>query len=372
MVTLSHNDLLALNLAIGEIYTARDMESFYRSVFSSIQSIVPCELCSFNDVKPYTTRFLKLISESQDHGSVSHKLLPALNAHLHEHPLIPHCFSGDAVKTTDFVSTSQFKDMAIYNEYYRHLDVEMQITFAIPISRENVSLLALSRKNIDFSERDRLLLTLLRPHLINSLRIVTELDRVTLERDLLQKESEADRKGVMLLQSDGMIVCISPFAKEMLQKYFDAALEEGDPLPERLFQWFETEANPAPLIACKKNVKKLRISGRSQQRIERDSLTVEKEGKRLTIKLLNDVTTGDYILVIIEKDPALLAQDLQRHGLSCREIEVLLWLSQGKTNMEVAAILGMSRRTVEKHVEHIFDKLGVETRAAAVAIMRKE
>lgn len=369
MVTLSHNDLFALNLAIGEIYTARDMESFYRSVFSSIQGIVPCELCSFNDVKPYTTRFLKLISGSQDHGSVSHKLLPALNAHLHEHPLFPHCFTGDAVKITDYVSTSQFKDMAIYNEYYRHLDVEMQITFAIPISRENVSLLALSRKNIDFSERDRLLLTLLRPHLISSLRIVTDLDRVTLERDLLQKESEEDRKGVMLLQSDGMIVCISHFAKEMLKKYFDASLDEGDTLPECLLQWFETEAKPAPF---EKNVKKRRVSGRSHERIERESLTVEKEGKRLTIKLLNDVTTGDYILVIIEKDASLLVKDLQKHGLSCRETEVLFWLSQGKTNMEVAAILGMSRRTAEKHVEHIFDKLGVETRAAAVAIMRKE
>jgi hypothetical protein len=82
--------------------------------------------------------------------------------------LTPHCFSGDVGKTSDYASSNHFKATAIYNEYYRHLDIETQITFAIPLSREKVSIFALSRNNADFSERNRLLLTLLRPHLINA------------------------------------------------------------------------------------------------------------------------------------------------------------------------------------------------------------
>lgn len=54
--------------------------------------------------------------------------------------------------------------------------------------------------------------------------------------------------------------------------------------------------------------------------------------------------------------------------LTPREAEVLFWLSEGKTNAEIAVILDSSRRTVEKHVEHILDKLGVENRAAATRI----
>lgn len=55
-------------------------------------------------------------------------------------------------------------------------------------------------------------------------------------------------------------------------------------------------------------------------------------------------------------------------NLTPREAEVLYWLSEGKTNPEIALILSSARRTVEKHVEHILEKLGVENRAAAARI----
>lgn len=57
--------------------------------------------------------------------------------------------------------------------------------------------------------------------------------------------------------------------------------------------------------------------------------------------------------------------------LTARESEVLLWVGRGKTNRDIAEILGMSPRTVNKHLEHIFAKLGVETRTAAAAAARR-
>ena len=85
--------------------------------------------------------------------------------------------------------------------------------------------------------------------------------------------------------------------------------------------------------------------------------------------------SGQEILVAIEPaapsadTDALSCQRLaQRFALTPREAEVLLWLSRGKANRDIAQILGLSPRTVDKHLEQIYAKLGVENRTAAAAI----
>jgi DNA-binding NarL/FixJ family response regulator len=59
------------------------------------------------------------------------------------------------------------------------------------------------------------------------------------------------------------------------------------------------------------------------------------------------------------------AAPLEKLGLSPREAEILLWVAQGKTNFEAGTILGISPATVKKHLEHIYEKMGVEGRNAA-------
>lgn len=58
-------------------------------------------------------------------------------------------------------------------------------------------------------------------------------------------------------------------------------------------------------------------------------------------------------------------EPLLKFGLTPRATETLLWLAQGKTNADIARILGITESTVKKHVQEIFEKLGVETRGAA-------
>ena len=62
------------------------------------------------------------------------------------------------------------------------------------------------------------------------------------------------------------------------------------------------------------------------------------------------------------------AEPLKKLGVSPREAEVLLWIAQGKANAEIATIIGCSHATVKKHSIHIFEKLNVESRAAAMLI----
>ncbi len=59
------------------------------------------------------------------------------------------------------------------------------------------------------------------------------------------------------------------------------------------------------------------------------------------------------------------AEPLLKLGLTPRAAEALLWLAQGKTNADIASILGVTESTIKKHVQEMFEKLGVETRGAA-------
>ena len=71
-------------------------------------------------------------------------------------------------------------------------------------------------------------------------------------------------------------------------------------------------------------------------------------------------------------DAGALTQDrLQTLGLTPREAEVMAWVAQGKSNSDIAIILVSSPRTVAKHIEHVFAKLNVESRTAAVAEARR-
>jgi DNA-binding CsgD family transcriptional regulator len=89
----------------------------------------------------------------------------------------------------------------------------------------------------------------------------------------------------------------------------------------------------------------------------------------LSIKLVGTHSNGDQLIKLIDgnrpTEAALLREKLD---LTEREAEVLFWIANGKTNREAAEILSMSPRTVNKHLEMIFPKLGVENRTAAAGV----
>lgn len=89
----------------------------------------------------------------------------------------------------------------------------------------------------------------------------------------------------------------------------------------------------------------------------------------LTLRLLGQPYPGEFLLRLMDEDDTLLCQDLRRQfGLTERESEVLLWLARGKSNQDIGQILTMSPRTVNKHLEQVFRKLGVENRTSAAAV----
>lgn len=105
------------------------------------------------------------------------------------------------------------------------------------------------------------------------------------------------------------------------------------------------------------------------------SLTVDSDSSaatqdnRLTVTFVRHISDGEKLLRLSEASQTT-GEDLLREKLNLtrRESEVLAWISQGKTNWEAAQILQMSPRTVNKHLEQIFRKLGVQNRTAAARI----
>ena len=77
---------------------------------------------------------------------------------------------------------------------------------------------------------------------------------------------------------------------------------------------------------------------------------------------------NEFLLRLARDTGAETVEFSKEFGLTSRENEVLSWLSKGKTNRDIAQILGLSPRTIDKHLEQIYAKLGVENRTAAAAI----
>jgi DNA-binding NarL/FixJ family response regulator len=104
-----------------------------------------------------------------------------------------------------------------------------------------------------------------------------------------------------------------------------------------------------------------------------DIRTRTQDERLLTARRLGGVGLGETMwLLSVRANDATASSRLATASLTPRETEVLSWIAKGKTNRDVGEILGMSPRTVNKHLEHVFEKLGVETRAAAAALASRE
>ncbi|MEC5216610.1 DNA-binding response OmpR family regulator/DNA-binding CsgD family transcriptional regulator [Actimicrobium sp. GrIS 1.19] len=146
--------------------------------------------------------------------------------------------------------------------------------------------------------------------------------------------------GVVLVDAHGRVAWRSPQAALWLAAVGDASVDGG---------------LPGSVAAA--------LSGASVH------VTSMLSGAQLSVRNMGSVGIGETMLLLEQLQarsdtPSRLAEA----ALTPRETEVLSWLAKGKTNRDIGDILGMSHRTVNKHLEHVFEKLGVETRAAAAAL----
>jgi DNA-binding CsgD family transcriptional regulator len=169
----------------------------------------------------------------------------------------------------------------------------------------------------------------------------------------LSEVAEANDQAWLLVDASCRVLLETGQAANWLTEYFG----HNGSLPPQLRDWLERRVSE--------------LKGSNASPLTLQDLSIQRGSRVLTVRLLSPAASAEHRLLLAESDQEMHAQPLQTLGLSKREAEVLLWISQGKRNGEIAAILGTSERTVAKHVEGILRKLGVETRTAAATIAFK-
>jgi DNA-binding response OmpR family regulator/DNA-binding CsgD family transcriptional regulator len=154
---------------------------------------------------------------------------------------------------------------------------------------------------------------------------------------------------LLAVSGQGRILWATPQAQKLLTATLAADADDEFLLPEPVPQWLAQvqEGKAASKVATAS------FPGNEQLRLHYMGTLGPNE---FLLRLAKDAGT---------ETPAEFSSEL---GLTTREGEVLSWLSKGKTNRDIAQILGLSPRTVDKHLEQIYSKLGVENRTAAAAI----
>ena len=196
-----------------------------------------------------------------------------------------------------------------------------------------------------------------RAHLeIRRLQRVLEEKNRELEREIrlrLEAEDQLQQsldQAVIVATRDHRIQFCTRHAWDLLTRYFSAKILVT--LPEGIEKWIVGGARPE--------------NGEGGGPGRAGPLVIRREQGTLTIRLFSeDESSNTFMLLLDEKVQINDPVALQQLGLTPREAEVLYWMTQGKSSPEIAVILDASPNTVKKHVQNIFQKLGVENRTAA-------
>jgi DNA-binding NarL/FixJ family response regulator len=157
---------------------------------------------------------------------------------------------------------------------------------------------------------------------------------------------------LLAVSGQGKIVWATPQAQRLLLENLPSGTGDEFVLCGPMLQWLE-------------QAQKGKAKSRTQA-------AIFPENEHLRLQYMGKLGPNEYLLRLAkESSTDLPAEFSSELGLTTREGEVLAWLSKGKTNRDIAQILGVSPRTVDKHLEQIYAKLGVENRTAAAAIATK-
>jgi DNA-binding NarL/FixJ family response regulator len=159
---------------------------------------------------------------------------------------------------------------------------------------------------------------------------------------------DATGRFLMAVGSDGRIFWSTPQAAKLMHSISSSIEEAGFRLPAEITAWI------ARSIASSQ---------------ERGTHIWNGGDARLEFSYLGQIRGDEHLLRLSLAEQNDESDLLRRQfSLTGREVEVLLWIARGKSNKDISSVLKISPRTVNKHLEQVFEKLGVENRASAAAV----
>jgi len=165
-----------------------------------------------------------------------------------------------------------------------------------------------------------------------------------------QTALDVSGRFLMAVSRQGKIVWATPQAQKLLSDNLPAASGDELILSQPMLEWLDQ-------------------AQKGKAGSKTSAAAPFPNNEQLRLQYMGKLGPNEFLLRLAKDSssnmPAEFSSEL---GLTTREGEVLSWLSKGKTNRDIAQILGLSPRTVDKHLEQIYAKLGVENRTAAAAI----
>ena len=345
MSQLVQNDYDLLLNCIRELYAIHELPALRLWLLeAALPKLVPSDWFSYNEVdllNPANT----LAILKPEAGALFQRLFPRFQEVVHQHPLITRQLQSPdfAVhKISDFLAREDYHRLELYQDVYRCLGVEYQIAATIRTEPERVTAFALSRRQNDYTERDRAVLEMLRPHLVvafNNLALARENLAIQDTTTLVLNELAS---ATIIVNSQGRILYHTGPGLQWI-----GAASPGV-LPANISGW----VNPAAARRPRRVMHLATAAGEIQIRAVPTS-------------------SPERLLLVLTRENArpLLPASTEDFDLSQRQLEVAGWICQGKTNAEIAIILGLSPRTVQKHIEHIFEKTGVDSRMTLAMLL---
>ncbi|MEO5957818.1 MAG: helix-turn-helix transcriptional regulator [Opitutaceae bacterium] len=351
MLRFSSAQFARTHRVLLEIHAARSVGELRRIVPFGLKKLIGCDRAATNEFR-YDANSLVLTTPSPK-PAYWDRLGSVFAQHYSEHYIVDAKKAPARHRPTtfgDFPQISSWQKSPLYNEYYLPVGAKRQIVALAVRTKFNRLALNCNRWGRDFSAADRAVMEIFSRHVaqawVNAARLAAWNDALN---DIAPSNQT---RGLLMLDADNRVLGPVPeSSRQLARRYFSASFEEKRPLPDALRRW---------LLAC------LQMRHRPDAICdEAPPLTIRNEDRVLTVRLARaDFATTtlllDEQLSLTANLPALLSV------LTPREREVLSWLAEGKRNAEISSILDMSPRTVGKHVEHLLEKLKVETRAGAV------
>lgn len=335
---------------LRNLYSLRNLSAFTSYLLSALPKVIPADICGYSKVDSALRRIAFWTEPPERKLPGSER---AFERHMDEHPFIAYrgrTLDTTALRLSDFLSREQLHGLGLYTEFYRPLGVEFLMSIPLRLRPPVEVAVALARNRRDFSRQDRDVLNLLRPHLVEALENAEIIGGVERDLDALRRDPAAADRALAVLTPAGRIRLASARARELLVQHFEGGSASAEHLPELLLRWVRHQED-------------LLLAGGEDIPPPRRPLVVGRDGGRLVLRLFSDA--AESVLLLEEEPEPVRPAAREPLGLTPREADVLTWVAEGKTNADIGTILGLSPRTVQKHLEHIYQKLGVETRTAA-------
>jgi DNA-binding CsgD family transcriptional regulator len=360
MEQLTFHDTQQLLTAIHNLHTLKNADTFGTDSLAMLDRLVPADASVAMTLRADFTE-LVVNSLSPDLDRLVEKLMPTLTRCINQSPFfvnIPAIVKG-AHKSSDFIDFEEFSRGEMYTEVMKPLgsdDTTMLILFDLdggrwPRPDEAILHYGFYHPWQKLSDRDRLILNLLQPHLIQAYQNVCQYQE--LQQQIEELQQSLDRCGVVLIDDLGIVKLMTAQAATWLQFYFPGDRNFSQ-LPELLQSWVKHQLD--------------RLNSVDNLLSPQLPLRLQQANRQLTIRLAIDIPGKRYLLLLAEEAILSIFAALELLDLTQREAEILAGIIRGRSNQEIATELRMSINTVRKHLEHIYQKLGVQSRTEAIAV----